>query len=85
MRPPSSENIRVRSLVCVGLDAKDGHKRVTQMEHFLLVGGSAETHERMQETAILFEEYLERRGMTLADTDFEDVLELLYEARAAVS
>jgi hypothetical protein len=85
MRSPSSEDIRVRSLVCVGLDAKDGHKRVTQTDHFLLVGGSAETHERMQDTAVLFEEYLERRGMKLAETDFEEVVELLYEARAAVS
>jgi hypothetical protein len=85
MRPPSSKDIRVRSLVCVGLDAEDGHKRVTQTDHFLLVGGSAETHQRMQDTAVLFEDYLERRGMTLAETDFEEVLELLYEARAAVS
>jgi hypothetical protein len=85
MRPPSSENIRVRRLVCVGLDATDGHKRVTQTNHFLLVGGSAETHQRMQDTAMLFEEYLDRRGMQLDETDFEEVLELLCEARTEVA
>lgn len=69
--------------MCVALDAQDGEKRITQTNHFLLVGGSEETHERMQETAMLFEEALERRGQTLDQTDFDEVLELLKEARAA--
>ncbi len=46
----------------VGLDNKDGHKRLTRSEHFLLVGGSFETHERMQDTAIRFGEGLRKRG-----------------------
>ena len=35
----------------VGLDNKDGHQRLTRTEHFFLVGGSPETHERMQDAA----------------------------------
>src|SRR4051794_14730523 len=39
-------------LIGLGLDNQDEHKRVTTGEEFLLVGGSQETHERMQDVAI---------------------------------
>jgi predicted DNA-binding protein len=45
-----------------------------------LVGGSAETHERMQETAIRFSENLEKRGKTLQQASVREVLDLLREA-----
>jgi hypothetical protein len=64
----------------IGLDNKDEHQRITQSEHFLLVGGSAETHERMQDTAIRFEESLSRKGQTLPETPPREVIELLFEA-----
>jgi hypothetical protein len=64
----------------VGLDGADGHRRVTRSEHFLLVGGSAETHEHMQDTAIRFGEALERRGKELADASPEEALDLLRES-----
>ena len=65
----------------VGLDAKDEHKRLTRSDNFLLVGGSEETHERMQETAIKFNESLERRGKPLRETTVEEVIELFHEAQ----
>jgi len=80
-----SEQPRVLGLVAVGLDNVDGHQRITQTQDFLVVGGSEETHERMQETAMLFEEALERTGRTLADTDLEEVISLLCEIRDAMS
>ena len=64
----------------VGLDNKDGHKRVTQSEMFFLVGGSEETHEHMQDTAIRFEESLRKRGKTLHQTTAEEVAEMLKKA-----
>jgi hypothetical protein len=64
----------------VGLDNEDGHRRVTGSEHFLLVGGSAETHERMQDTAIHFGEVLERRGKRLQDTSPQEAADLLRQA-----
>jgi hypothetical protein len=85
MRPHTSDRVQVLGLFGVGLDASDGHKRITRTEEFLLVGGSAETHERMQETAIRFEEALERRGMALVDADIGEVIDLLCEAREAVN
>ena len=70
----------VAGVLGVGLDGADGHKRVTRTEEMVLVGGSAETHERMQETAIRFSEKLEERGQRLQDTSLREALEMLREA-----
>jgi hypothetical protein len=64
----------------VGLDSKDGHQRLTRSENFLLVGGSAETHEHMQDTAIRFGEALRKRGKSLKETSTEEALDLLRES-----
>ena len=71
---------KVSGILGLGLDAEDGHKRITQTEEMVLVGGSAETHERMQETAIRFGEGLEKRGKTLPETSVREVFDLLREA-----
>jgi hypothetical protein len=59
------------------LDATDQHKRITRGEGFSLVGGSAETHERMTETVIKTTEDLSRKGRTIADARPEELAELL--------
>lgn len=81
MSPQHPDRARVLGLFGVGLDGADGHRRLTRTDEFLLVGGSKETHERMQETAIKFEEGLERRGKTLAEAEVAEVLDVLHEAR----
>jgi exosome complex RNA-binding protein Rrp42 (RNase PH superfamily) len=63
----------------IGLD-QDGHSRVTKAEHFLLVGGSAETHERMQETVVRFEEALDKAGKRLGEVSPEEAADLLRDA-----
>jgi hypothetical protein len=65
----------------LGLDSKDGHQRLTRSEHFLLVGGSVETHERMQETAIKFDEALEKKGKPLRETSVEEIIEMFHESQ----
>ena len=65
----------------VGLDNKDGEHRITRSEHFFLVGGATETHEKMQDTAIKFTDALKRRGKKLEETCVEEAIELFYEAR----
>ncbi|OAI53601.1 hypothetical protein AYO44_04060 [Planctomycetaceae bacterium SCGC AG-212-F19] len=65
----------------VGLDNQDGHQRLTRSEHFVLVGGSTETHEKMQETAIKFTEALENKGKTLEETSVVEIIELFHEVR----
>jgi hypothetical protein len=64
----------------VGLDNQDGHQRLTRTENFLLLGGSAETHERMQDTALRFGEALQKRGKTLPETSPEEAIDLLRDA-----
>jgi hypothetical protein len=67
-------------LLGVGLDNQDGHQRLTRGENFLLVGGSAQTHERMQDMAIRFDQALRRRGKTLQETSAEEAIDLLRES-----
>jgi hypothetical protein len=69
--------VRIAGIVGVGLDNQDGHQRLTRSDDILLVGGSAETHEQMQDTAIRFGEELKRRGKTLSEASPEEALDLL--------
>ena len=67
-------------LLGVGLDNADGHKRVTRAEDILLVGGSQETHEKMQDVVIYFSESLQERGKRLCEAEPEEVIDLLHRA-----
>ena len=66
-------------LLGVGLDGEDGHKRITRSERFLLVGGSAETHNRMTETVVKTFENLDRKGKALQGVSSAELKELLRE------
>jgi len=79
-KSPKKTKAEVVGFLGVGLDG-DGHRRVTEVEHFLLVGGSADTHEQMQETAVRFGELLDKRGKRLQDATPEEAADLLREAR----
>jgi hypothetical protein len=67
-------------LVGVGLDNQDGHKRVTQGEKFVLVGGSEETHERMTETVVKTFEELKRRDKQLETVGHKELTEILHKS-----
>jgi hypothetical protein len=75
-----AQDRQVVGFLGVGLDNKDDEHRITRSEFFYLVGGSPETHERMQDTAIKFAEALKRRRKTLRETEVEEIIELFYEA-----
>jgi hypothetical protein len=77
---PAKPVPRLAGVVGVGLDATDGHKRVTRTEEMVLIGGSAETHERMQETAIKFSEGLKAKGKSLPEVSVEEATNLLLDA-----
>ncbi len=64
----------------VGLDGDDGHKRVTQGEDFLLVGGSHETHERMQDMVVRMSEHVKRKGKTLRELSKDEFADLARES-----
>ena len=62
-------------MVGLGLDA-DGHKRLTTGPNFVLMGGSAETHEEMTEKVIKINEKLTAAGKKLEEISgkqFDDI------------
>ncbi|MBS1370247.1 MAG: hypothetical protein HPZ91_09870 [Lentisphaeria bacterium] len=68
------------TLLGLGLDNRDGHRRITKGDNFCLVGGSEETHDRMAETAIKFNEKLSKRGKRLGDLSREEFRDMISEA-----
>ncbi len=77
---PTKPDVRITGVLGVGMDCQDEHKRITRTEEMVLVGGSAETHDRMQETAIRFSEALEKRGKPLHEVPAREAMEMLREA-----
>lgn len=71
---------RVSGVIGLGLDAQDGHKRLTRGKDFVLAGGSDETHARMQETMIKVNERLEDRGKRIRDASPDELRDLIGEA-----
>jgi hypothetical protein len=67
-------------LLGIGFDNHDEHKRITKGEEFFLVGGSEETHERMQDVVIHVTEALKSKGKRLQDAEVEEVIDLFHEA-----
>ena len=67
---------KLNGVLGLGLDDDGGHHRVTKGEEFYLVGGSAETHERMQDLVMRMRETLKRQGKKFGDLsrgEFEDL------------
>jgi hypothetical protein len=67
-------------LLGVGLDNKDGHKRITRAEEFTLVGGSEETHGRMTETVIKTFEELKQRGKHLRTVEPTELADIIHKS-----
>lgn len=64
-------------LLGIGLDNQDGHKRITKAEKFAIIGGSAETHERMTETLVKTVEDIKKAGQTLETVEAKRLADLL--------
>ncbi|HOK04727.1 MAG TPA: hypothetical protein P5105_03910 [Victivallales bacterium] len=67
-------------LLGIGFDAKDEHVRITKGENFRLYGGSEETHEKMTETAIKFNEKLSARGKKLSELSKDEFFDIISES-----
>jgi len=67
--------LKRKLLLGLGLDS-DGEARLTRGDNFFLVGGTEETHEKMQEKAVRFNEDLARRGKTLDQLSTEEFYEI---------
>ncbi len=79
---PTNSRKQELGVIGVGFDNDDGHKRVTEGQDFALVGGSAETHERMTGIIVRMKKCAERLGKTLHDLskdEFEDIAQQSFE------
>jgi hypothetical protein len=74
---PAPKAAKVRGLLGLALDNDDGHKRLTTGEQFVLVGGSAESHERMTEAVVKTFEELKRRHKRLETVELKELDEIL--------
>ena len=75
-KPPAPK----AGLLGLGLDNTDGHKRLTTGEQFAIVGGSAETHDRMTETVVKTFEELKNRGKPLHKIEPNELAEILHNS-----
>ncbi len=62
------------------MDNDDGHKRITTGEQFAILGGSAETHERMTETVVKTFEELKQRGKHLNEVRRVELADIIKKA-----
>ena len=67
-------------LLGLGLDNKDGHKRITQAERFSNVGGNEETHHTLTEVAIKTFETLDKKGKTLDTVEKEELNDIIHNS-----
>ncbi len=79
MKPKRPKRV-IRGLMGVGLDNQDGHKRITTGERFAILGGSAETHGELTETALKTFEALKRRGKQIEEVEVEELAEIIQKA-----
>ncbi len=63
-------------LLGLAFNNKDGHKRLTKGDNFILAGGSEDTHDKMTEGAIKMNENLKKRGKQLEDLESEEFVDL---------
>lgn len=68
-------------LLGVGLDSKDDHVRITRGPNFQLVGGSPDTHDQMQETAVKFNEELSKRRKRMEDLGPGEFLDIIHKVK----
>ena len=66
-----------KHLLGVGLDNRDGHKRITKADQFSIVGGSEETHDRMTETLVKTFEDMDQRGKNLDTVEKKELKDLI--------
>jgi len=75
-------NRRVAGLLGLAFDADDGHTRITRGKHFILAGGSEDSHDQMRETVVKVTEELDRRGQQLTDISVRQLCDLIQEAQS---
>jgi len=64
-----------------GMAPSDGETRITKGPGFTLHGGDKETHERMQDHAMILRDELKKKGTTIENSTCEQLREAVERAR----
>lgn len=75
----TSRQHQVGHLIGIGCDNKDGHTRITKGDDFSIIGGSKETHERLQEKALKFNECLKKKGKSIHTIELKEFFDIINE------
>jgi len=70
----------VLGLLALGLDSDDGHRRVTQADGALVIGGTEETHGHLQQTLAKVTEALGRKGKRIRDASVDELSDLIRQS-----
>jgi hypothetical protein len=76
--PDKNRRGKASFVLGLGLDGDDGHLRLTRGENLLLLGGSENTHEQMQEKCLKLGEELERQGKTIRNASARELRDILH-------
>ncbi|PWU04136.1 MAG: hypothetical protein C5B43_05035 [Verrucomicrobia bacterium] len=66
-------------LIGISIDHGDGHKRITQAEQFLILGGSQESHQFLTETFLKVFNNLKQTGRQLETLEPDELFEIINE------
>ena len=80
----SDKPLGIKGLLGVGFDGDGGLTRISRGPNFYLYGGSKDTHEKMQKTAVKFNECVDERGKALKDINRRELTEIVEEVREEV-
>lgn len=76
MKSKRSRKSDIPRLLGIGHDS-DGHRRVTKADSIVVVGGTKETHEQLQEQAIRINEEAAKRGRDISQMSFNEVQDIV--------
>jgi len=65
-------------IIGIGLDG-DSHVRITKADHLTVLGGTKESHERMQEMGIKAVERIRRRGRHPSEMSRQELVDVFNE------
>lgn len=74
----------IKGLIGLGLDGEGGELRVSRGPNFYLHGGSEETHHKMQQTALKFNDCVGERGKRLDEINRKELHEIVEQVRDEV-
>ena len=78
-RNDKEKPLGIKGLLGLGLDSADEHTRISRGPNFVLLGGSEQTHEKMQQIALRFNERVDERGKRLEDINGRELEEITEE------